>query len=51
MLFFNNSHQLVAYYGITHLLAELPDELPSLSEGIGGSQELDGQDRRSDARG
>ena len=35
----------------THLLAELPDELPGLPKGIGGSQELDGQDRRSDARG
>ena len=33
----------------THLLAKLPDELPSLANGIGGRQELDGQDGGADS--
>ena len=35
--------------GSTHLLAKLPDELPSLADGIGGSEELNGQDRGADS--
>ena len=35
--------------GSTHLLAKLSDELPSLADGIGGSEDLNGQDRGADS--